>query len=342
MKKKYILIIILSIALLLTGCGRKSSQFKTLQQIQKEQGIPVRVKTVELDTFVQELSYNASLGGREESYGQALVSEVVNSVNAKIGDRVSAGQIIVTFPRNTPSAQYEQALTAYNAAKTAYERMRNLYNNGAISRQELDNVETQYKVAEANLNASDKMINVRAPISGIITNISVSPGERSYPGQNLFTISTTNGYKAKLMVADKDAYKLKVGTPATATWENITLQGKISKISLALDPLQKAIPVEVTFPNNGNRISFGSTAKIRLQIVSKPNCIVVNREHIVTENDKHYVWINQNNHAIKREITTGLDNQLEFEVTSGLEPGEQLITEGISLLTDNALIRVVE
>ena len=97
-----------------------------------------------------------------------------------------------------------------------------------------------------------------------------------------------------------------------------------------------------TFPNNGNRISFGSTAKIRLQIVSKPNCIVVNREHIVTENDKHYVWINQNNHAIKREITTGLDNQLEFEVTSGLEPGEQLITEGISLLTDNALIRVVE
>ncbi len=74
MKKKYILIIILSIALLLTGCGRKSSQFKTLQQIQKEQGIPVRVKTVELDTFVQELSYNASLGGREESYGQDLVS----------------------------------------------------------------------------------------------------------------------------------------------------------------------------------------------------------------------------------------------------------------------------
>lgn len=342
MKKKYILIIILSIALLLTGCGRKSSQFKTLQQIQKEQGIPVRVKTVELDTFVQELSYNASLGGREESYGQALVSEVVNSVNAKIGDRVSAGQIIVTFPRNTPSAQYEQALTAYNAAKTAYERMRNLYANGAISRQELDNVETQYKVAQANLDASDKMINVRAPISGIITNIAVSPGERSYPGQNLFTVSSTNGYKAKLMVADRDAMKVKIGTPATATWENITLNGKVSKISLALDPYQKAIPVEVTFPINGQRISFGSTAQIKLQILTKPNCIVVNREYVVNENDKQFVWINQNNHAVKREITTGLDNQLQFEVVSGLEPGEQLITEGLNLLTENALIRVIE
>jgi len=342
MKKKYILIILLSLALLLTACGRKSSQFKTLQQIQKEQGIPVKVKTVELETFTQELTYNASMGGKEESNGQSLVSEVVNSVNAKVGDRVSAGQIIVTFPRNTPSAQYEQALTAYNAAKTAYERMRNLYANGAISRQELDNVETQYKVAEANLNASDKMINVRAPISGIITNISVSPGDRSYPGQNLFTVSTTNGYKAKLMVADRDAMKVKVGTPAIATWENITLNGRVSKISLALDPYQKAVPVEVTFPSNGQRISFGSTAQIRLQYLIKPNSIVVNREHIVNENDKQYVWINQNNHAIKREITTGLDNQLQYEVTSGLEPGEQLIVEGISLLTDNALIKVIE
>lgn len=39
---------------------------------------------------------------------------------------------------------------------------------------------------------------------GIITNIAVSPGERSYPGQNLFTVSSTNGYKAKLMVANRD------------------------------------------------------------------------------------------------------------------------------------------
>ncbi|MCB5245997.1 MAG: efflux RND transporter periplasmic adaptor subunit [Candidatus Cloacimonadaceae bacterium] len=342
MKRKYILILVLTLTLLFSGCGRKKSQFKTLQQIQQEQGIPVRVKTVELETFVQELIYNAALSGREESSGQALVSEVVNSVKAKIGDRVTAGQIIVTFPRNTPSAQYEQALTAYNAAKTTYERMRNLYANGAISRQELDNIETQFKVTEANLNASDKMINVRAPISGIITSISVSPGERSYPGQNLFTISTTNGYKAKIMVADKDALKLKIGTPATATWENITLTGNISKISLALDPYQKAIPVEVTFPSKGHSIRFGSTAQIKLQVLAKPNCIVVNREHIVNENDKQFVWINQNNYAIKREITTGLDNQLQFEVISGIEPGEQLIVEGMSLLTDKALIRVIE
>jgi multidrug resistance efflux pump len=52
--------------------------------------------------------------------------------------------------------------------------MQRLFAQGAISQQDLDNVETQYKVSKANLEVSDKMINVRAPISGIITAMNVN------------------------------------------------------------------------------------------------------------------------------------------------------------------------
>ncbi len=340
--KQALLIVSSCLILLLAACGGKNQEGKSMQQLQKEQGVPVRVKTVAAETFSKELSYNATLGGSSESYGLSMLAEVVAGVSAKVGDRVSAGQVIVTFPQNTPSAQFEQASTGFSATKQVYDRLSNLHAEGAISQQDLDNAETQFKLARANLESSRKLITVRAPISGVLTSVAVNPGEMSYPGQILFTVSGTGGYKAKLTVPDKVTRGLTAGTPATATIGEDVLSGRISKISLALDPYTKAVPVEVSFPAAGQRISYGATAEIKLQTQSRPDVVVVNREHIVTENGQKYVWVNVNGKAVKRPIETGMDNQLQFEVVSGLEPGDQLITEGINLISENALIRVVE
>lgn len=340
MKKTYI--ILLCTVLLFSACGKKKEVGKNMEQIQKEQGIPVRVQTVEAGTFTQELNYSAVLGGREESTAQAMVGDIVTSIKAKVGDRVAAGQIIVTFPKNTPAAQYIQASTAFNAQKQAYERMQRLFAQGAIARQDLDNLETGYNVAQANLEASEKMINVRAPIAGVITKIMVNPAERTYPGQDLFTVSSTNGFKATLMIPDTEVHKVRVGTPATAKWMDQTLSGRVSQISMALDPDSKAVRVDVVFPAYTRQISFGTTAQISLKTLTKNNVILADRAITVTENDKHYVWLNENNHAVRREIELGLDNKLQYEVLSGLSEGDILITEGINLLAENALIRVVE
>ena len=323
------------------GYGNKAATEANLPFC-REQGIPVRVRTVEAGTFTQELNYSATLGGREESTAQAMVSDIVTSIKAKVGDRVTAGQIIVTFPQNTPAAQYVQASAAFNAQKQAYERMQRLFNQGAIARQDLDNLETGFNVAKANLEAAEKMINVRAPISGVITKIMVNPAERTYPGQDLFTVSSTNGFKATLMIPDTDVSKLRVGTPATAKWMDQTLNGKVSQISMALDPYTKAVRVDVVFGGYSKKISFGSVAQISLKTMTKSNVIVVDRIHITNENDKFYVWLNKDNHAVRREVELGLNNKLQHEVISGLEEGDILITEGINLLTENALIRVVE
>ncbi len=339
--KKTALTVLIFCLLLFAACGKKGESAKNMEQLQKEQGIPVRVATVETGTFTQELAYNAVLGGLEESTAQAMVSDIVTSVNARIGDRVNAGQLIMTFPTGTPAAQFEQATTAFNAARQAFNRMQNLYEAGAISLQDLDNAETGFKVAKANLDASDKMINIRAPISGVVTNIMINKGDKAYPGQDLFTVSTTNGFKAKLMIPDSEIRAVKVGTPATASWGEENLSGRVSRVSLALDPNTRAVPVEVTFSGYNPRISFGSTASVKLLTLTKPDVIVVPRERIVTENDKKYVWLNIDNRAKRREIFTGLDNRLEYEVTEGLAAGESLIVEGLNLLSENALIKVV-
>jgi RND family efflux transporter MFP subunit len=327
---------------LLTACGKKQDASKNMEQIYSEEGIPVRQIEVEPTTFRSELRYNASLNGMEESTAQAMVSDIITKINAKVGDRVTKNEIIVSFPANTPAAQWEQATTAFNSIKTVFERMQRLHAQGAISQQDLDNVETQYKVSKANMEASEQMVNVRAPISGIITAMLVNPSEKVFPGKDLFTVASTGGYKATIMVPDTEIQKIKKGAKATAKWLDTTITGRVSSISMAMDKDSKAFRVELTFAGTNPKISYGVTADIAIEILNKANVIVVERQHMLSENGNTFVWLNTGDKAVKTQIETGLDNSLAFEVISGLNVGDMLITEGLNMLTDNAKLRIIE
>ena len=340
---KKILTISLVIGLLaFSACGKKKEAGKSIEQLQKEKGIPVRTATIEAGTFSQELSYNATLSGAEEADAMALMSDVIIKINAKVGDRVSRGQTIVVFPRTALEARNDQAQTAFDAAKMAYDRMRRLVAQGAISQQDMDNVETQFKMAQSALDSSNQMINITAPISGVITKIMVNQGDRTYPGQPLFTVASASAFKAILNVPEMDVKSIRKGTAAVATWNKETLNGRVSSVALGMDQKSKAFRVECQFPNNNRNFSYGVTAEIKLKTLSKADCIIIDRQNIVTENGKKYVWLAENGKAKKVEIQTGLDNHLSFEVTEGLNPGDIIITEGISLLTEGAKILVTE
>ncbi len=339
--RKYIkLVSCIVIIFALTACGGKKEKTSTMQQIQTEEGIPVRVESVATQTFFQQQRYNATLSGKQESTAQSDLSEVVSQIHAKVGDRVSQGQLIISFPRTAAAAHYEQAVTAFAAQQTVFERMQRLYEKGAISLQELDNVETGYKVSKANLEASEAMIKVKAPISGILSALHVSQSDKVYPGKDLFTISTTDGYKAVMMIPTQDAPQIKKGAVATAQVNGETLKGSVSQVGMAMDPMLRAIRVEATFNGMNKNISFGSNALVTINVFSKPDCIVVNREHLIFENGNTFVWVVENNRAVKKEVSLGLDDQLHYEVLSGLNVGDQLIIAGNSLVSENSLVRV--
>jgi membrane fusion protein (multidrug efflux system) len=341
---KRIIIINLALILLLSfsACGKKKETVKNMEQLQKENGIPIRTTVVTPKPFVQALTYNAPLSGIEESTAKAMVSDVVLSVNAKVGDYVKKDQVIITFPQDTPSAQYEQANSAYLNAKATYDRMTRLFAQGAISQQDMDNVTTGYNVSKANLNASAQMIHVKAPISGYITAMKVNPADHVFPAAELFTVSNTSRYKAVIWVPDSEIQKIKKGMKATAVWGEQTLTGRISTVSLAMDQDKKAFKAEIVFDTHPKQIISGVTLEIRLEVSNIPNAIVIERKSIVEAGDQKFVWLEVDKKAVKTEITTKNDNGIEYEVISGLKAGDNVITEGISLLTDNALVQVIQ
>jgi multidrug efflux pump subunit AcrA (membrane-fusion protein) len=117
------------------------------------------------------------------------------------------------------------------------------------------------------------------------------------------------------MVPDTEITKFRKGAKATATWLDTTISGRVSEISLAMDSSTKAFRVEVAFPGMNKKINYGVTAEISIEILTKPNVIVVERHQIQSNNGTKYVWLNQDGKAVKREITTGLDNTLAYELS---------------------------
>ncbi len=341
-KRTTYLIVAMSILMLLSACGKKKQDAKSMEQLHEELGIPVRVVAMENETFVQQLRYNATLRGMEETTAQAMLSDVITGIRFKVGDRVQKGDVIITFPQNSPAAQYEQAKTAFNSINVTHDRMQRLMEQGAISRQDYDNIRTQWEVSKANLESSEQMIHVKAPISGVITNIMVSPSQKVFPGTDLFTVSSTNGYQATLMVPENEISKVKKGGIVKATWNDIEITGRVSEIAMALDPGTKAFRVEADFPGYRRDIGFGVTAEIGVQVLSKPNVLIVNRQHLVTENGDFYVWLAKDNKATKVKVETGITDQLRYEITGGLAVGDQIIIEGIKSLSEGAKIRIIE
>ncbi|MCB5252005.1 MAG: efflux RND transporter periplasmic adaptor subunit [Candidatus Cloacimonadaceae bacterium] len=343
MNKKTIYLILVGIVVFaLSGCGKEADDAKSMEQLHSELGVPVRTSPMEKSTYRQELKYNATLSGIEESTASAMVGDVVTNIRFKVGDKVQKDDIVIKFPANTPAAQYEQAQSAFNSISAIHDRMYRLKEQGAVSQQDYDNVKTQYEVSKANLEASEQMINVRAPISGVITDIMVNVSDNVFPGAPLFTVSSTNGYKAIIMVPEGEISKVKKGSAVKATWEDISINGKITAIAMVMDPNRKAFRVEASFPGLHPRISYGVTADIDIQIFSKPNVFVVERHHLVLENGDKFVWLARDGKAVRVPVTTGLTDQLAYEITSGLQEGDELITAGIKSLTEGAKVRIIE
>lgn len=337
-----ILISLILIVMMFSGCGRKSDGGKNIEQIQREEGIPVRVMELENTVYTETLTYNAVLSGIEEANVTSMVGDVVTKINIKVGDYVKKDQVILTFPVDTPAAQFQQASSAFLNAKTTYERMQRLFAQGAISRQDMDNVETAYQIAEANFNAAKSMIEVKSPLSGYITNLLVNIGDKVNLGDDLFTVSNTTQYKAVIWIADSEVQKIRKGMKAEAKWNNDIYTGSVSSVAMAMDQNKKAFRAEIVFDLKTKNLASGVTVEISINTLSVPNSVVVDRSVMLETEGKFYVWTVENNKAVRREIQTGHNNGIRYEVTAGLTAGDLLITEGMTLVYEGSLVKIIK
>jgi multidrug efflux pump subunit AcrA (membrane-fusion protein) len=145
-----IIILLASLSLMaiaFTSCEsdkKKKVETRSLEQIYEDEGVPVRTVVVGNQTLSNEITFLATMSGVEETTVTAKISDKVVSIPVRVGQRVSAGQILATFPTDNAQIQWEQAKTSLENAKKTYDRMKNLLAAGDIAQSNFDGAETQY------------------------------------------------------------------------------------------------------------------------------------------------------------------------------------------------------
>ena len=347
MKKITLMIIV---ALVAMSCGSETKNTTDTSS-------PIRVMVYGKTSTATQPYVAAS--GKIESENSANLSTrmmgFVTKVPVKVGQKVKAGQLLVSI-NNTDlqakKAQVEasiiQATAAYKNAKKDYERFTNLFAQQSASQKELDDMTARYEMAKAGLDAAKQMrneinaqfayANITAPFSGIITNSFVKEGDMANPGMPLISIEGAQKLQVTAMVSENDITSITNGMQVKVLVKSLgnTINGTVSEVSLSARNTGGQYLVKIDLEKTNVQILSGMFVNVQFpiekqQIANKTNTVLIPESALIREGQLTGVYtLGDNDIAILRLVRIGKKYGNEVEVLSGLSANEPYIvaTEG--------------
>lgn len=330
-------------ALALTSCEQQEqSSARSVEEVYESDGVPVNVRPVAPTEFSTYLRFTAGLSGAEESTATSMLSDEVAGVLYEVGDYVEKGSSVVVFPPDNPSLNYEQARVNFESARQAFERLRRLYEQDGVSEQAYDDARTRFEIARANWESVQQMREVAAPISGYLTRINVFESDNVTAGDALFTVSAYGELRSTVWLTDRQVRTVQTGQPASATWQEYTLSGRVVQVDMAMDEERKAFAARLRFDNPGRSVRSGVTATVEIETSKRDDALIVSNDELRSDEAGRFVYIVEEGNAAKRPVEIGRRQGLYFEVTGGLEPGMRIVTKGIDQLSPGDPVNIIE
>jgi membrane fusion protein (multidrug efflux system) len=348
MRTKYILIVGgLLIAVLVAfriatyGNGKTPD---TISMIHEREGIPVTAAVATTGTIVRAIGISGTLEGSQQADVTSRLLETVQNVHVREGQSVQAGRVVATLARTSAQAQIDQAEAAYFNAQSDYERMQALYEQGAVSLQALDGATTALTVAKANLESAASLIELRAPISGRITDVFVEPGQVANPGQPLVRIARLDRLVLKAEVPESEVVHLRRGQTASVSMDaypDTTLPGVVGAVALSADPRSRQFKVEVDIRNLSGMLRPGVYAHAEIEVERADDAVVIPTGALRSGDDGAYVYLINDDVIHVRRVVAGLSDGEFSQISSGLEAGDRVVVRGINL-SEGVGVRVME
>jgi HlyD family secretion protein len=290
-----------------------------------------------------------------------------------------------TLPEEIQKAQGDTkaAKLALEAEQKLYDSRQDLYKQGALPRKDLDQAtvslaqaRTQYEVAQHHLDAlmaggkqeeiksakgqlqsakgkylgAQAQLNyseIRSPISGVVTDRPLYPGEMAAAGTPLLTVMDTTSVVARAHIPQEQAALLKVGDKATVavsggSGEDDAIEGKVTVVSPALDPNSTTVEVWVQAKNPKGRLRPGTSVRISMMARAVPNAVVIPAAAVLTSPDgTSYVMVaGSDNRAHQKTVKAGIRQGEQVQILDGLAEGDRVVASGAYGLPDNTKIRV--
>src|SRR4051812_38576092 len=318
----------------------------------KENEKLVAITPVQIRNFTHYIDLEGKIDATNISYVAPPNGQggIVKNLYVTQGQYVNKGQVLAKLDDQLIRQQMEPIKVQLSSAEDVYKRTKNLWDQGIGTYQQVLTAKTQVENLQKQLEIIEKQINlmtVTAPVSGIADQVNVRVGEMfmgtSAAGPQI-RIVNTNDLKVTVQVPENYLGRVNTGSQIEIVLpdqSNRTITATVNVAGKLIDPNTRSFNIEARIPSSGN-LKPNQVAKVRIKDYGNPNAITIPVNTLQNDETGKYVMLaateNGKMIARKRTITVGELYSDKLEVKSGLNPGDQLVTEGFQGLYDGQAI----
>lgn len=301
--------------------------------------IAVKVEKASIQEVEQIYEFSSTVDAAVKNYISSAGGTRIEKIHVEVGDRVTKGQKLVTMENTNLATAKVQLMNSKNDV----DRMEALYLSGGISKQQLDQIKTQYDVAKRNIDNLESNIHLVSPISGIVTMRNFDNGDVSAT-QPILQVMQITPVKLKFSMNEKFYNRVKIGMKVSAKVDifgDDRFEGRVNLIAPIIDPNTRSFGLEASFTNSNQKLRPGMFARVEINLGKNMSVVIPDRAVIKQNgtNDK-YVFIEKDGIVDYRKIELGRRLGDTYEVISGIEEGENIVIEGYTKLVSGSKVKV--
>jgi RND family efflux transporter MFP subunit len=292
------------------------------------------------------------------------------SVSVQLGDSVRRGQTIAKVEDREIVEQVRQAEASMEVSRATirqreadlkvaelnFDRSKNLYARQLLAKQALDDAESRYLAAVAQLDLSKAQQSqnearlqelkfnlqntvIASPVDGFIGKRNVDPGAMVNTNTAIASVVDISRLKLVVNVVEKDLRMVTagdVGTVEVDAYPGEKFTGRIARVAPVLDPSTRTASIEIEIPNSDNRLKPGMYARISLTVEERKNTLVAPKNAVIDFENRRGVWQpNAENRAQFVPVTLGIEGPETIEIVNGLKEGDRFVTTGAAAVRNN-------
>lgn len=338
MKKNRIKYLLLTVILIVNlSCGNK-------KVVQEEVLRPVKTQLIENKEINIGYTASAEIKGKEEIPYFSTSQGTVTVVNAKNGDRVNSGQLIIAIDNQAARSSAAAANSNYQAARINYEKYTMLYNKRLVTETEYLQAKTNYDSAKANLqiaNDASSKTSIRTDMPGIIADLNIKTHQEVSGGMLLFTLIDDSEMQIEVGVPSSMINKIGIGSIAKIKVDGMqkSFDGTVTEISGSADTSTRQFIAKIKISNQDKELKKGMYGTVNINTGVEKG-IIVPKESVVIRGIEKVVYVVENGKAKAIVVkTTNQDDKYASVEGEGLKIGSEIIIEGQNVIQDGEKIK---
>ncbi len=318
---------------------------------------PTAVTTVvaQRETWPSTLSVIGTAAAIQGVTVSADLPGTIDKIHFESGQWVHEGDILLELDIRQEKAQLASLEAQRDLAGINYGRAQELVKAGVISRSDYDNATAQQKATEAqvgDIRAAIARKTIRAPFSGLLGIRQVSLGQYLAAGQAVVSLQALNPIYVNFGVPQQDTPKVAAGHAIRVTnadLPGLSFPGQITALDSVISEQTRNIQVQATLPNKGNKLRPGMFVQVELPLGAPRDVVPLPASAINYAPYGDSVFIVSEMKDAKGNTYRGVRQQVvkiegsrgdQVAVTSGIHPGDEIVSSGVFRLRNGAPIQV--